>query len=398
MDKNHKNNNSKKIHFYLIIGEGIKTLIKANSNDIFKSILEQFSKDNNSFFTYDMALYAGKQLNISETISELKIPEGAVILIYNKAQNNGNDDIIDNNIKDRQPIQNVLEIIQNREITTNSQVNTMYHKHGVVLLYSNEDWECVKCLKEKKNYEPKYHCSLKECKFNICQTCIENNSKYPLTDFTHKQISLYKYKFSCHNHPLLYCRSSRYNNNLNLWSCNLCHLTFTNRIWSFYCTYCDFDLCLICGRKIIPEDYQDHLLNGYGIKINEHEHTLIFLINNKNWNCSLCSKSFNSNIAKFYCSLCDYNVCKSCKDKINNEPKNTNLNEALKNYFGSDCIETKKHRHSLIYCNTSRTENETYWNCNECGTKYPPQSWSFYCTKCDYDLCYNCFQKLGKNN
>ena len=82
--------------------------------------------------------------------------------------------------------------------------------------------------------------------------------------------------------------------------------------------------------------------------------------------------------------------------KINNENKNLYLNSNSKNYFSDNNCDTKYHKHSLIYCNTSRNEYETYWNCNVCRIKYGPQSWSFYCTKCDYDLCYNCFKNLKK--
>ena len=65
-------------------------------------------------------------------------------------------------------------------------------------------------------------------------------------------------------------------------------------------------------------------------------------------------------------------------------------------YSDNNLVDTKYHDHSLIYCNTSRNEKETYWNCNVCKVKYGPQKWSFYCTKCDYDLCYNCFIKIKK--
>ena len=140
------------------------------------------------------------------------------------------------------------------------------------------------------------------------------------------------------------------------------------------------------------------MLNGWGIKLDEHAHTLIYLINNRNWSCNICYASFNSNTAKYYCSICDYNVCNNCKDKRNKEKKNLNLNRNLKNYSEGNFVNTKYHRHSLIYCNTSRNEIETVWNCDVCGIKYGPQSWSFYCTKCDYDVCYNCFKKAKEKN
>ena len=54
----------------------------------------------------------------------------------------------------------------------------------------------------------------------------------------------------------------------------------------------------------------------------------------------------------------------------------------------------KCHNHNLIYCLTQRTNEPTLWICNNCKSKYVNRDWSFYCTKCDYDLCYNCYNKL----
>ena len=380
--------NSNKVTFRLEPMEGNPKEITADSYDIFKSVIP-------NEYEYEYALYGGEKIDINKSISDLKITEGTGVILCKKDENvcyNQDKSNLSTNQPTSEPEKN-LEIVKNRESPKTTQVSTKYHKHGLVFLYSNENWKCQKCHMFKKNSEPKYHCSLSECNFNICKTCIENNTKYPLTDFTHKQIYLMKYKFSFHNHPLIYSRSSRHHNNLNFWNCNVCHLTFTNRIWSFYCTYCDYDLCLICAKKYVP---QDDLLNGCGIKINEHDHTLIYLINNKKWLCKLCSKSYDSNIAKFYCSICDFNVCNSCKEKINHEKKNMNLNTNLRKYSDITSVDIKYHNHSLIYCNTSRNEKETSWFCDKCKIKYGPQNWSFYCTKCDYDLCDNCYKNQNK--
>ena len=381
MDSDSKNSNSSKITFYLHPTDSSKSEITADSTQSLQSIL-----DSKSLTEYNQALFSGENIDLTKSISELKIKEGSVVLLHN---------FNDEKNESKEEPEKEIEIIQNRESPKSTQIGTKYHKHGVVLLYSNEIWKCQKCHIDKKNNEPKYHCSLPECNFNICKTCIENNSKYPLTDFTHKQIFLKKYKFNYHNHPLIYCRSSRHNDNLNIWRCNNCGLLFANRIWSFYCTYCDFDLCLFCAKKLVPED---DLLNGWGIKIEEHVHTLIYLINNRNWSCNICHACFNSNTGKYYCSICDYNVCNSCKEKRNNEKKYLSLNCNSKNYSEGNFVNSKYHRHSLIYCNTSRNENQTIWNCDICRNKYGPQSWSFYCTKCDYDACYNCFRNAKEKN
>ena len=386
MGNNSEKSNESKNKLYFRTKDYKDEEIIDNPEDKYLSTINIHKKCKSAVQDYNKASYGGALVNLNKSISELKIKERTKVIKFQSGEDN-------NKVEFKDETQRKLNITKSRESTKETQIGTKYHNHGVVLLFSNEDWKCQKCHIYKKKNESKYHCSLPECNFNICKKCVENNSKYPLSNFTHKQINLLKYKFSYHKHPLIYCRSSRKDNNFNFWNCNKCHSKFTNKIWSFYCTYCDFDLCLICAKKFVP---RDDLLNESGIKINEHEHILIYLINNKNWSCNICSASYNPNIAKFYCSICDYNVCNNCKIKINNEKKNLNLNSNSKIYSDNNLVDTKYHDHSLIYCNTSRNEKETYWNCNVCRVKYGPQKWSFYCTKCDYDLCYNCFIKIKK--
>ena len=46
-------------------------------------------------------------------------------------------------------------------------------------------------------------------------------------------------------------------------------------------------------------------------------------------------------------------------------------------------------KHKLIYCITSREYfEETEWCCNKCNKE--GNTWAFYCTLCDFDLCMKC--------
>ena len=47
-------------------------------------------------------------------------------------------------------------------------------------------------------------------------------------------------KIDEHDHPLLLCNCQRNNNN---WVCDKCSSKYTSCTPSFYCTYCDYDLC-----------------------------------------------------------------------------------------------------------------------------------------------------------
>ena len=116
------------------------------------------------------------------------------------------------------------------------------------------------------------------------------------------------------------------------------------------------------------------------------------MITNRNWICDLCMESYPSFLPTFYCSKCDYDVCKKCMDKLSDEKKYPLINSGERISYKNKNITTYRHRHQLIYCITSRSSiGKTNWICNNCMESYNNNEWSFYCTLCDYDLCYNCY-------
>ena len=194
---------------------------------------------------------------------------------------------------------------------------------------------------------------------------------------------------------MIYCRTSRNFNKTTSWTCNLCKTSYENKIWSFYCTLCDYDICLKCSKKYISKDLY---INNDGIKIDNHNHRLVYMITNKNWICNICRKTFDENIPTFYCTKCDYNACKKCIGKISDETKYSLNEEGNKKNDIIKTITFDGHKHPLIYCITSRNENrKTRWICNECNKNFDSDEWSFYCSLCDYDLCFNCYSNIFCN-
>ena len=55
------------------------------------------------------------------------------------------------------------------------------------------------------------------------------------------------------------------------------------------------------------------------------------------------------------------------------------------------------HDHTLIYCITSRSRKFSGWICNECHKSYGGNDWSLYCSLCDYDICYECYDGMKLN-
>ena len=131
------------------------------------------------------------------------------------------------------------------------------------------------------------------------------------------------------------------------------------------------------------------------IDVKEHPHKLVYCISILNWKCSLCDINYTKEKAKYYCCICDFNMCDKCHSKTNCtkkkafpegiiKPSNSNIN----NQF----LDTKHHKlHKLFYCRTSRSViGYSKWMCNNCNKTFKNDIWSFYCTQCDFDLCSVC--------
>ena len=436
------NNNNNSITFFFLLSTGQKYKYSANPNDLFKKVLEEFTSEN-SFLKnkIECALCNASKVDKNKTLSENGITENSSIVLKVSDTNNmdpftfnalnANKTILNDSVTNKSTLlsldkddiklllsikdllqkvnENQKKIIKNMENdkkqnknsdkNQNNNINLCNnksyclhihikeHEHGLILLFTNRDWICNICLKSYSKEETSYYCSL--CDYDVCNGCIGKEKKYPLIPYYHEQTELKSFKFSCHEHKMIYCRTSRNYNKTTSWTCNLCKTSYENKIWSFYCTLCDYDICLKCSKEFISEDLY---ISNDGIKIDNHNHRLILMITNKCWICNLCHKNFDESDPTFYCTKCDYNVCEKCLRKISDEPKYPLDEEGNRKNDTIETINFEGHKHPLMYCITSRAANKkTNWFCNECSNHFGSNEWSFYCSLCDYDLCYNCY-------
>ena len=137
-----------------------------------------------------------------------------------------------------------------------------------------------------------------------------------------------------------------------------------------------------------------------GLKIEEHEHKLIYCLTNFDWECNKCKKNYNKSEPKFYCSVCDFSYCDKCRENDGHLlqkpfPENTECpNLAIKDKF----IKSENHKHRLVYCRTSRSIVFSGWVCSKCQKFFEKNEWSFYCTLCDYDFCNDCIKSNEKDD
>ena len=130
-----------------------------------------------------------------------------------------------------------------------------------------------------------------------------------------------------------------------------------------------------------------------GIIVKEHIHNLVYCLTNFIWKCNLCSNKYEKTSPKYFCSVCNYSMCENCH-AIRNYPKKKAFPDdidtseiTIKKKF----LKTVYHKHILVYSRTSRDSTEyKQWFCNNCKTTFENDVWSFYCTKCDFDLCKIC--------
>ena len=429
----------KEIKFSIRFTTGQSLHVSGYPNQNFQTVLDKALKENNleNFKNkIGIAIFEARKIIPDQTLSENKIKEGSIILLVIKNEEKNTIDTkkslsdsistkasISDLILDLNDLNDINEMIllnlYNKYINRvrNSQlissmrnskknlcdgknecthIHTYKHNHGLVLLFSNRDWICDICRSSYPKNQSTYYCSI--CDFDICHKCIGISKKYTLNQTSYQQTELKTFDFPCHEHKLIYCRTSRNNNHETNWICDLCFRNYENKIWSFYCTNCDYDICLSCAKKFMPKD---EFINKIGIKVDEHQHNLVYIVSNRNWICNLCRGEYPNFIPTYYCSKCDFDVCRTCMNKLSDEIKFPLFYKGKK----EDCFikiidDCKFHFHPLIYCITSRgSERKTNWICDKCKGHYNDSEWSFYCTICDFDLCFNCYKysNLKKN-
>jgi len=134
-------------------------------------------------------------------------------------------------------------------------------------------------------------------------------------------------------------------------------------------------------------------LSPSGIIIKEHIHNLVYCLNNFSWKCNLCKGKYEKKSPKYYCSICNFSLCEKCH-AIRNYPKKKVFSDEIDDSnisIEKKFLKTVYHKHYLVYSRTSRDSDELkQWYCNNCQETFENNIWSFYCTKCDYDLCKKC--------
>ena len=303
--------------------------------------------------------------------------------------------------------------------------NKQIHQHELFLVDRN-NWNCQIC-KKYKTENASFHCN--QCNFECCDECFlkpqqgyqfqkeenlqqnyqqmhpEQTQNQEQDDYEsfHDHPLNYEEKlndnckictkniggkegYKCKDCPIVLCleclnrifygtkNKSLHNHELILkdranWKCNICKKKNGNA--AFYCTQCDFDACCDCflgkSNQIkyqISEDYHPQTITK---EESFHEHPLNYTDNLKG-KCELCKNSIN-NKKGYKCNVCSLVLCLNCSNKIFTNEKNKSV-----------------HKDDLLLMSRKA------WRCNVCKNHFKNIP-SFYCQKCDFDACVDCYIK-----
>ena len=285
-NKEEENKILSKFEFFISFTDGESEKVEGKPNDILKLklkdyIKKKFPNDNHLLNNKIIAIKNSEKIDINKTLFENKISQGSSIL-FTFDEDSCN--------------------IEECKI----HLHTKMHTHGLVLLYSNRPWMCDVCKLQFSNREQTYYCSI--CDFDICNHCIGNIKKYPLNYIFNENIFFYHFNYQFHKHKLIYCRTSRYDDKSTKWTCQLCNKNFGNETWSFFCTNCNYDICLSCAKNQYKNiDYTLIRFIYHG-----KPHFLKETNLEKKYECNLCKQSF-MDTRSYSCLKCkNFNLCIDC--------------------------------------------------------------------------------------
>ena len=255
-------------------------------------------------------------------------------------------------------------------------------------------------------------------------------------------------KFKCHinNHYLSNLLTDR-----KVITCDCCNQKIKSDSYSYFCSKCNFSHCnnIRCNEKTTTKSKNPYA--NYLISTKQHNHRLIkckIKEPNNIYKCFSCLKELSKFEKIYYCTLCDFRLCQNCeinekcgkpwqfhtcwhehpltlcntegrtyipeRNKIKKEEKNLITKESypIKTPLPKKATQTivttitedkndnnqenKIHNKLYLYLEQKiefykePPDDEFYFRCNHCGTKYLRTNEVLYCTACDFYICIKC--------
>ena len=217
------------------------------------------------------------------------------------------------------------------------------------------------------------------CTYNVCEKCkkveeaIEKQKKEP------DKVSAWTKCPMGHN--LAFSTTLYYGDAYDCFACGKigqCHYGRWN------CQECGFDLCLNCKgpeKPLTEEEMKIRQPISLGIKyVCPKQHILHFstllLSDAEMFACLKCSKQWNRKDGRWYCSICNYEICSSCRPNLEDIPMT-----------GPLC----PNGHAMGKTEIGYADG-TLFRCDACQKTFKTSIGRITCLCCGYDMCVNCVE------
>ena len=308
------------------------------------------------------------------------------------------------------------------------QFKSLQHKDPLVkmkILGRNQHFKCFSCLKNIPLENTIYYCT--RCDFRLCQDCQINETKG----------EKWQFHSSWHEHPLTFCKTKGYQKNEErktnkdkveiledsdyFFTCNHCGVEYSRKKDSFYCTACDFYICMKCYKNYFFFNDRE-VENAINIRMGNREVYPIYcrcFLNDENIktvNCKKCNVELNLSDWTYYCSNCNSNFCNNChlfhkvifendilifdgffENNIKNGFGITYKNNNKINFSGNwenglfKLMKDIPHSHPMIRNNFNEDTQ-----CDICYNLCDPFDTGISCNQCNLDICDNCIIKINR--
>ena len=204
-------------------------------------------------------------------------------------------------------------------------------------------------------------------------------------------------------------------------TCNHCGIKHSRDQFLFYCTACDFCICIKCHKDYFfykGRDKDNQKVELIGNDIITPSLCKCFFGEKILFNCKLCNSELNPENFNYYCSNCNSNFCSKCypfhrvifkeniltydghfsKDGEKNGFGITFKKNNEKNYEGYwtynkfELIKTIPHSHKEVF----REEFNKEYICDICSKNCDIYDTGMFCTKCDLKICDLCVIEINR--
>eukprot|EP01022_Parablepharisma_sp_SALTPOND_P014180 TRINITY_DN190_c0_g1_i1.p1 TRINITY_DN190_c0_g1~~TRINITY_DN190_c0_g1_i1.p1 ORF type:complete len:1066 (+),score=81.34 TRINITY_DN190_c0_g1_i1:2683-5880(+) len=250
-------------------------------------------------------------------------------------------------------------------------------------IYPGNVYLCDECDRQGKCTCGRWRCSV--CNYDLCTYCApppKIDRPVPTSIYGRSgsaPIASSVITTCTKGHMLWY---STYSYLSGEYECNKCFRHANCKDGRWFCIQCEYDICLSCRPP--PEDIEKYT------KTCNNGHVMIQSTNRYNeqdayYRCSFCRKAKSVEDNRWWCPICNYDVCNECAD---NDIENLEWPEPL----DEEERRCKDNKHEFV----NSKETMQFFTCQKEEEEKSGSYGRFICLKCGMIQCGKCAETSGK--